>query len=84
MNMGKGHFLILFYLYYKNNEDKGSRLSREFCSSETKNIRYSEIIYISVKEWTFNSNIDRNNVKQHTVSSINFRKKYDKETILSQ
>ena len=36
MNMGKRHFPILFYLYYKNNEDKGSRLSRGFCSLETK------------------------------------------------
>ena len=39
------------------------------------------MIYISVKEWTFNSNIDRNNFKQKTASTITFRKKYDKEKL---
>ena len=48
------------------------------------NIRNSEMIYVSLKERTFNSNIDRNNVKEKTVKSINFRKKYDKETIMSE
>ena len=42
------------------------------------------MIYISVKEWTFNSNIDRNNFKQKTVSTITLRKKYDKEKMMSQ
>ena len=37
-----------------------------------------------VKVWIFNSNIDRNNFKQKTVSIITFRKKYDKENIMSE
>ena len=49
-----------------------------------KIIRYSEMIYVSVKEWTFNSNIDRNNFKQKTASTILFRKKYDKEKFMSE
>ena len=55
-----------------------------FVVQRTKNIRNSEMIYVSVKEWTFNSNIDRNNFKQKTVSTITFSKKYDKENIMSE
>ena len=55
-----------------------------FVVQRPKNIRYSEMIYVSVKEWTFNSNIDWNNFKQKTVSTILFRKKYDKEKCMSQ
>ena len=55
-----------------------------FVVQRPKTIRYSEMIYVSVKEWTFNSNIDRNNFKQKTASTITFRKKYDKEKIMSE
>ena len=55
-----------------------------FVVQRTKNIRNSEMIYVSVKEWTFNSNIDRNNFKQKTASTTTFRKKYDKETFKSE
>ena len=53
-------------------------------AQEPNIIRNSETIYVSVKEWTFNSNTDRNNFKQKTESTILFRKKYDKETFMSE
>ena len=42
------------------------------------------MLSVSVKEWKFNSNIDRNNVTQKTVSSNIFRKKYDKQNFMSE
>ena len=55
-----------------------------FVVQKPKNIRYSEMLSVSVKEWKFNSNIDRNNVTQKTVSSNIFRKKYDKQNFMSE
>ena len=55
-----------------------------FVVQRSKDIRYSEMIYVSVKEWKFNSNTDWNNFKQKTVSTITLRKKYDKEKFMSE